>query len=140
MAAPKTHLTKASALASTNSVKDPKRRKDGLALLKIFQEVTGEKPRMWGSSIVGFGSFHYKSERSSQEGDWPVTGFSPRKQALTVYAMLGLGLSADLLKKLGKYKKSVGCIYINKLEDIDIRVLKQIIKKSMIAVKKKYKV
>ncbi len=135
----KTKLTKASATNFIKGLSDQKKKKDGLALLKLFKEVTGERPHMWGASIIGFGSYHYKSERSSQEGDWPLTGFSPRKQNLTLYIMLGLGNSTDLLKKLGKHKKSVGCLYINKLEDVDTAVLKQIIKRSVVAMRKKYK-
>jgi hypothetical protein len=95
---------------------------------------------MWGASIIGFGMYHYKSERSAQEGDWPLTGFSPRKQNLTLYIMLVFGDYKDLLKKLGKHKTSVGCLYINKLEDVDVAVLKQLIKKSYLAMKKKYAV
>jgi len=140
MAELKTKVTKASVLNFIKSVPDEKKRKDGLALLKLFKEVTGEKPKMWGTSIIGFGSYHYKSERSRQEGDWPLTGFSPRKQNLTIYIMLGLAESEDLLKKLGKYKTSVGCLYINKLDDVDTGVLKRIIKRSVVAMKKKYKV
>jgi len=109
----------------------PEQKKlDGFELLKIFKKVTGEKPVMWGSSIVGFGSYHYKSERSSQEGDWPLTGFSPRKQNLTIYIMSGFEDVDDLLKKLGKHKKSVGCLYVNKLVDVDKKVLSQIVKQS----------
>ena len=140
MAEPKTKLTKENPLDFINKISDARKRTDALELVKIFKQITGEKPRMWGTSIIGFGAFHYKSERSSQEGDWPLTGFSPRKQALTIYLMLGLGMSNDLLKKLGKHKKSMGCLYINRLEDVKIPVLKQIIKKSFVAIKKKYKV
>ena len=91
---------------------------------------------MWGPSIIGFGSFHYKSERSAQEGDWMLTGFSPRKQNLTLYIMSGVEASSELLKELGKHKTSVGCLYINKLDDIDIKVLEKIIKKSFENMKK----
>lgn len=139
MAEPKTKLTKASAVDFIKSLKDEKKKKDGLALLKIFKEITGENPKMWGTSIIGYGMYHYKSERSSQEGDWPLTGFSPRKQALTLYMMLGgMTETKDLFKKLGKHKTSMGCLYINKLEDVDMKVLKQIIKRSYQYMKKKY--
>ena len=94
---------------------------------------------MWGTRIVGFGQYHYKSERSSQEGDWPLTGFSPRKQALTLYLMLGLESNDDLLGKLGKHKKSRGCLYVNKLADVDEKVLWKLIEKSVVEIKKKYK-
>ena len=92
----------------------------------MFTRLTGETPKMWGSSIVGFGQYHYKSERSSQEGDWPLVGFSPRKQNLTLYVIGQYDLE-DLLNNLGKHKTSVGCLYINKLEDVDTSVLEKII-------------
>ena len=85
---------------------------------------------MWGDSIVGFGSYHYKSERSTQEGDWPLVGFSPRKANLTLYVMVSIKKSDPLLKKLGKYKASGGCLYINKLADVDQKVLSTMVKKS----------
>lgn len=138
MAEIKTKVTKASVTDFIESTKNEQRRKDGFALLKIFKDITGEKPRMWGLSIIGFGQYHYKSERSTQEGDWPLTGFSPRKQNLTLYVMSGIIESKDLLKKLGKHKASVGCLYINKLEDVDISVLKLIIKRSYFSMKKKH--
>lgn len=140
MAEIKTKVNNASVKDFIDSVPDEKKRKDGHTLLKIFKEVTGEKPKMWGTSIIGFGSYHYKSERSSQEGDWMLTGFSPRKQNLTLYIMSGMEISADLLEKLGKHKTSVGCLYINKLADVDMKVLKQLIKRSYTAAKKTHKV
>ena len=85
---------------------------------------------MWGTSIVGFGSYHYKSERSSQEGDWPLTGFSPRKQALTLYVLSGFEGTDELLARLGKHKTGVGCLYIKKLSDVDLDVLSEIIEQS----------
>lgn len=141
MAEIKTKLTKASAKDFILKVTDEIKRQDGLALLRIFQDITKEKPKMWGSSIIGFGSYHYKSEKSSQEGDWPLIGFSPRKQNLTVYLMSGFAEYGGLLKKLGKHKISGGsCLYINKLSDVDSAVLKQLIKKSFLAMKKKHNV
>lgn len=134
----KTTVNDASVKDFINAVPDETKRKDGFTLLKIFTDITGEKPKMWGSSIIGFGQYHYKSERSKQEGDWPLTAFSPRKQSLTLYIMLGFADYADLLKKLGKHKTSVGCLYINKLADVDQAVLKQLIKKSFMAMKQKY--
>jgi Domain of unknown function (DU1801) len=112
-----------------NSVDNEQKRKDSFVLLELFKKVTGEQPKMWGTSIIGFGSYHYKSERSRQEGDWPLTGFSPRKQNLTVYIMPGFDNYQDLLQKLGKHKTSVSCLYINKLADVDIKVLQQIVEK-----------
>lgn len=139
MAELKTKVTTANVMDFIRKVSDEKKRKDALAILKLFKDITGEKPKMWGPSIIGFGSYHYKSERSTQEGDWPLIGFSPRKQNLTLYVMSGFAEQTALLKKLGKHKKSVGCLYLNKLEDVDLSVLKQIIKKSFLAMKKKYK-
>jgi hypothetical protein len=140
MADAKTKITKASALDFIMSVPEQQKRTDALALLKLFKDITKEKPRMWGQSIVGFGVYHYKSERSTQEGDWPLTGFSPRKQSLTLYVMSGFDDQALLLEKLGKYKKSVACLYINKLADVDLKVLAQIIKKSFLTMKKRHTV
>jgi len=94
---------------------------------------------MWGSSIIGFGSYHYKSEKSRQEGDWMLTGFSPRKQNLTLYVMPGFGDYQDLLKDLGKHKTSVGCLYLNKLADVDLVVLEKLIKKSFAAMKAEHR-
>lgn len=121
-----------------NTVPDATKRNDSLALLTLFSEVTGEKPQMWGSSIIGFGSYHYRSERSKQEGDWPLTGFSPRKQNLTLYFMHGFDEYTDLLAALGKHKTSKGCLYINKLADVDTAILRKLIKASVTAMKKKY--
>ena len=101
----------------------------------MFKKITGEKPVMWGSSIVGFGMYHYKSERSAQEGDWLLTGFSPRKQNLTIYVMAGNKDNPEL-KKLGKHKTSVGCLYVNKLSDVDQTVLEKLIKTSFEYMKK----
>lgn len=120
-----------------NSVADETKRKDSFTLLEMFTRITGEKPRMWGSSIIGFGKYHYKSERSRQEGDWPLTGFSPRKQNLTLYVMPGFGDYWDALKGLGKYKTSVSCLYINKLADVDLAVLEKLIKQTYLDFKHK---
>ena len=122
-----------------NKIKDEKEKKDAFELLNIFQEITKEKPKMWGNSIIGFGKYHYKSERSSQEGNWMLTAFSPRKKAFTLYIMSGFKSHRQLLKKLGKYKISSGCcLYIKKLEDINIPTLKKLIKESIKEVHKKY--
>jgi hypothetical protein len=136
MAELKTKPTNASALAFIKTIPDEKKRADSLKLLKLFKDVTGERPVMWGASIVGFGKYHYKSDRSSQEGDWPLTGFSPRKQSLTLYALTGIQ-EVDL-RKLGKHKRSVSCLYINSLADVDLSVLKHIIKESYQTAKKRY--
>ena len=130
MAELKTKVNDADVHAFINSVDNEQKKKDGLTLLEIFTRLTGETPKMWGTSIIGFGRYHYKSEKSRQEGDWMLTGFSPRKQALTLYLMLGHGNYDDLLERLGKHKKGGGCLYINKLEDVDRGVLEDLIKKS----------
>lgn len=119
-----------------HSIDDDKKRADSLALLEMFTQLTHEKPKMWGTSIVGFGQYHYKSERSSQEGDWMLTGFSPRKQNLTLYIMNGFDGYTDLLRQLGKHKTSKSCLYIRKLEDIDQGILEKIITHSYLAMKK----
>jgi hypothetical protein len=139
MAELKTRKTNASVSAFLKTVPDEQKRKDSLALLKIFKEVTGEKPALWGTAIVGFGTYHYKSERSAQEGDWMLTGFSPRKQNLTIYIMTGLRQNQALLKKIGKHKISGGsCLYIKRLADIDVAVLKKLIKDSVQRMKERY--
>ena len=138
MAELKTKKSNASVSAFLKNVEDEQRRNDSLELLKIFKEVTKMRPKMWGTSIVGFGEYHYKSERSSQEGDWPLTGFSPRKRNMTVYIMPGFSNYPDLMNRLGKYKSSVSCIYLNKISDIHVAVLKQIVRKSVSDMKKIY--
>lgn len=119
-----------------NTIEPEQKRKDGFALLEMFERITGEKAVMWGTSIVGFGLYHYKSERSSQEGDWPLTGFSPRKQTITLYIMAGNQDNQALFAKLGKHTRSVGCVYINKLADVDQAILATLIKTSFRYMKK----
>lgn len=138
MAEIKTKVNEASVEDFIGRVEDEQKRKDAFELLKIYREITGEKAKMWGSSIVGFGLYHYKSERSSQEGDWPLAAFSPRKQNLTLYMMPGFKNLDKQLKKLGKHKISVGCLYIKRLSDIDMPVLKEIIKISFEEAKEKF--
>lgn len=120
-----------------NSVEPDQKKVDGFALLELFQKVTGEKPIMWGTSIIGFGKYHYKSERSSQEGDWPLVGFSPRKQNLSLYIKVDNSENQNLLTKLGKHKSSVSCVYINKLADINQSVLTALIKNAYEHMKKR---
>ncbi len=103
------------------------KRNDSFELLKLMTELTGHEPKMWGPSIIGFGSYHYKSERSRQEGDWPLVGFSPRKAAISLYVYSGCAGQEELVKELGKFKMGKGCIYIKKLSDIDQAVLKKLI-------------
>ncbi len=142
MAELKTKATNQDPKDFLDKVEPEQKKADSFALLAMFKKVTGEKAVMWGSSIVGFGKYHYKSERSTQEGDWPLVGFSPRKQNLTLYVMHGNNDSAALLNKLGKHKTSGGiggCLYINKLSDVDQPVLTKIIEKSFQFMKSKYK-
>jgi hypothetical protein len=138
MATIKTTVNNASVEDFIQGVPDEAKRADSFALLELFTRITGEKPKMWGSSIIGFGQYHYKSERSRQEGDWLLTGFSPRKQNLTIYIMPGFEDYTDLLNALGKHKTSVSCLYINKLADVDLAVLQKLIKKSFTNMKAKH--
>lgn len=139
MAELKTKKNKKSVSKFINSVADEQKRSDCEKLIKIFEEVTKEKGVMWGASIIGFGQYHYKSERSTQEGDWPLTGFSPRKQNISIYIMPGFSGYQDLLKKLGTFKVSRGsCLYVKRLSDIDAGVLKKLIKTSVADIKRMY--
>lgn len=138
MAELKTKVTKISVPSFIKTVEPEQKRNDSRLLLKIFREATGEKPRLWGTSIVGYGTFHYESEKSTQKGDWPLTGFSPRKQNLTIYIMPGFKTYEDLMSKLGIYTTSVSCLYIKKLSDIDTKILTKLIKRSVADMKKKY--
>jgi hypothetical protein len=131
----KTKVNNASVDAFLNTVKDEAVRKDCFEIMKMMKQVTKEEPKMWGSSIVGFGSYHYKGA-SGREGDWMLTGFSPRKQNLTLYIMAGFDKQAGLLKKLGKFKTSVGCLYIKKLDDVDKKVLKELVEGSVKTMKR----
>jgi hypothetical protein len=126
----KTKVNEASVEGFLNSVADEQSRKDCFEILKMMKQVTKEEPKMWGASIVGFGSYHYKGA-SGREGDWMLIGFSPRKQNLTLYLMHGFEVHKDLLKKLGKYKTSMGCLYIKKLDDVDKKVLKELMAESV---------
>ena len=139
MAELKTLQNDSSVIGFLNQIEHKGRRTDSLALKQLFDESTGMKAKMWGDSIVGYGKYHYKSERSRQEGDWPLTAFSPRKQNLTVYIMPGFASYDEILAKLGKFKKSSGsCLYINKLADVDCAVLQDLIVQSVIDMKKNH--
>lgn len=126
----KTLVNDASVEDFINAVDGDAKKADALKLLGLYKEATNEKPKMWGSSMIGFGQYHYKSERSRQEGDWPLAAFSPRKQSLTLYIMSGVNDYSDLLAKLGTYKTSKACLYINKLSDVDTTILERLIKRS----------
>jgi hypothetical protein len=136
MAALKTVVNDADVEGFLKGVEPPERREDGLTLLKMMQKATGEKPKMWGTSIVGFGTYHYKSERSRQEGDWMVVGFSPRKANLTLYSMQEAPDAEELLAKLGKHTLGGGCLYIKRLSDIDQAVLTKLVKSAYTRKKK----
>lgn len=103
------------------------KRKDAFTLLKMMGDATGFEPKMWGPSMIGFGQYHYKSERSTQEGDWFLFGFSPRKAAISLYVYSGCAGQDELLNDLGKFKMGKSCIYVNKLSDIDLDTLKKLI-------------
>ncbi len=130
----KTTVNDADVKAYIMSVENELRKSDALKLLDLFHSVTGEPPKMWGDSIIGFGTYHYKYA-SGHEGDWMATGFSPRKQNLSLYIMSGMANHHSLLEKLGKHKIGKSCLYINKLSDIDLEVLKELIHHSYQKVK-----
>jgi hypothetical protein len=129
MAENKTKPNKLSVTAFMSAITDPSRRADAKALVKLLQNATGEKPKMWGPSIIGFGSCHYKYE-SGREGDMPIVGFSPRKAATVLYGVAG---SRELLPKLGKHTTGKGCLYIKKLADVDQQVLETMVVKAIAA-------
>ncbi|PWB62351.1 MAG: hypothetical protein C3F16_06745 [Betaproteobacteria bacterium] len=136
MAEAKTRPTKASVAAFLAAVPDEQRRKDGQAVAKLLREVTGEKPVLWGSNIVGFGTYVYRYA-DGREGEWPIVGFSPRKSELVVYVMPGFERYADLLARLGKHRTGKSCLYLKKLADVDLAVLKEIVSRSVAAMEKK---
>ena len=123
----KTKPTSASVEDFINTIKDEQKRKDSFVLLEMMKKATREEPVLWGSSVIGFGSKRYKSPTSGREVDWLRIGFSPRKAKLSLYISVGIKEHDAALKKLGKHKTGVGCLYINKLEDIDMKVLKGMI-------------
>ena len=136
MADLKTVPTKFSVDKFLKGIKDEQTRDDCYAILKIMEKATKTKAKMWGNAIVGFGDYHYVYE-SGREGDWFLTGFSPRKQNLTLYIVGGFNQFEDLMKKLGKHSLGKGCLYINKLEDVDMKVLREVITKSVKEAKSK---
>ncbi len=138
MAELKTKATRASVAAFIKAVADEEKRADCETLLKLFALATGEQPVLWGTSIVGYGQYHYQSERSAQKGDWPLTGFSPRKAALTLYIMPGFEAYASLMAKLGRFKTSRSCLYVKRLSDIHLPTLKQLIRRSVADMRRRY--
>ena len=130
MAEQKTKPTNESVEDFLNRIPEAERREDCFAVAKMMEEITGEKPTMWGPSIVGFGSYSYKYA-SGHEGDWPIAAFSPRKKDLTVYLMMGFEKHTELMEKLGKHSHSKSCLYIKRLSDIHQPTLKKLIKASL---------
>lgn len=133
----KTKKNNASVKAFIDAIDDEQKRKDCKTILKMMKNVSGKQPKMWGSSIIGFDSYHY-TYASGQEGDWPMIGFSPRKAAITLYIMPGFDEFDSLMQKIGKFKTGKSCLYIKSLEDIDLKVLEQLMKKSLAWMRKKY--
>jgi hypothetical protein len=120
-----------------NSIEESKRRQDCQIIMEMMQEITQCQPKMWGSSIVGFGNYHYKYA-SGREGDWFLTGLSSRKQSLTLYIMCGFEKDEQLLSQLGQYKMGKSCFYIKNIEDINLNILRKLIEKSVEHLKKVY--
>ena len=130
MAELKTKPTNASVEKFINQVGDETRREDCRKVARMMEEITGEKPKMWGPGIVGFGTYHYKYA-SGHEGDWPIAAFSPRKQDLTLYLMPGFQGQADLMQQLGKHRTGKSCLYIKRLSDVHVPTLKKLIRESV---------
>lgn len=130
MAEMKTKQTEQDVVTYLKNVEDDKRRADCFTFLELMKRVTGQEPKIWGGSIVGFGAYHYKYP-SGHEGDWFLTGFAPRKQNMTLYIMAGFDRYAELMSKLGKYKTGKSCLYVKKVEDIDMEVLEDLVKSSV---------
>jgi hypothetical protein len=135
MSDPKTRPTRASVPKFIKSVAHEGRRADCAKVVEMMQEITGEKPCMWGPSIIGFGEYHYEYA-SGREGDWPLTGVSPRKTSLVLYIMSGFKQYDELMARLGKHKTGASCLYINKLEDVHLPTLKKLIRQSVAHTKK----
>ena len=133
----KTTKNAGSVKAFLATVENPQRRRDAETVVRMMRKITRKRATMWGTSIVGFGSYHYRNV-SGREGDWFLVGVSPRKQALTVYIMPGFSDYAGLLQRLGKHKTGRSCLYINKLEDVDLDVLEQLIERSVDYMAEKY--
>jgi len=136
MAEPKTRPTEASVSAFLGTVADPARRAECRAVAKMLEEVTGEQPTMWGPSIVGFGRYRYRGA-NGKDAEWPVIGFSPRKTDLTLYLMPGVARFGALTAKLGRYKSGKSCLYVRRLADVDVKVLRQLCAASVKAMEPK---
>jgi hypothetical protein len=127
----KTKATTSSVEEFLDSIADEQKRKDSYVILKMMEKAIKEKPKMWGASMIGFGDKRYKSPNTGREVDWFKIGFSPRKANLSLHLVGNIQDQADELKKLGKHKTGVGCLYINKLEDVDLKVLEKMINSSV---------
>jgi hypothetical protein len=130
MSALKTQPTDADVEAFLNRIDDDQKRKDAFAILEIMREITACEPVMWGESIVGLGTYRYKYA-SGRQGEWFLTGFSPRKRSLTLYVMSGFDRFEDLLSRLGKFTTGKGCLYINKLDDVHLPTLRELLERSV---------
>lgn len=130
-------MTDASVSKFIDAVEDEGKREDAYTVLKLMRKITKEEPKLWGTAIVGFGTYQYKYA-SGQQGDWPLVGFSPRKQNLTLYIMPGFDKYDDLMSKLGKYKTGKSCLYIKSLQDVDMKVLEALIANSVDYMRMKY--
>ncbi len=130
MSEPKTKPTEQDVQEFLNAIEDEKKRQDCATILQLMREVTGEEPMMWGDSIVGFGAYRYRYA-SGREGEWPLTGFAPRKRNITLYLMSGFSEYDSLLKRLGKFKTGKSCLYINKIEDVNEAALRELVRRSV---------
>ena len=127
----KTQQTTANVDDFVNKVDNEQKRADSFAIIEMMRKITGEEPKMWGSSIIGFGNKRYKSPKTGREVDWFLIGFSPRKASLSLYLTFDINQHEEILRKLGKHKTGVGCLYINKLTDIDQEQLEKLIKTAL---------
>ncbi|MEM8765862.1 MAG: DUF1801 domain-containing protein [Pseudomonadota bacterium] len=137
MAELKTRPTDAKVSEFLDSVADDRRRADAIQVAALMEQITRRPPRLWGSSIIGFGSYRYQYA-SGRSGEWPLTGLSPRKQALTLYIMSGFDGYEDLLADLGRFRTGKSCLYVNRLEQIDERILARLIRKSVAHLRRKW--
>ena len=137
MAEPKTLPTSASVRDFLDDIEDDQKRRDCKAVAKLMRRVTGKSPKMWGTGIVGFGTYHYRYA-SGREGDWPLVGFAPRKRDLTLYIMAGFDRHEALMKKLGKHSTGKSCLYIKTLDDVNLEVLEDLIAASVKLVSQRY--
>ncbi len=130
MSALKTKKNESSVEAFLQAIPEAMKRQDSITIVEMMKEVTGREPKMWGESIIGFGDTHYRYE-SGREGDWFQVGFSPRKQNLTIYLSYGFESDRELMQRLGKHKTGKACLYINKLADIDMGVLRELVRRAV---------